>query len=171
MNLHAPIDPVAELAANVSVPFAQARAMPKSVYTSPEFLAAEMAHIFGKEWYCVGRASSLKEPGDYIAFELAGQPRLALKRTSFCLLANLLMEVAQGSKGIEVQIPTKDKGPADVLKAVKIFAKDLRRREKSGAHHAGLNPGIPLPLPALDHQIVLQHGKATDKGPGITIGS
>ena len=37
--MNAPLSPSAELAANVSVPFAEARAMPKSVYTSPEFLA------------------------------------------------------------------------------------------------------------------------------------
>jgi phenylpropionate dioxygenase-like ring-hydroxylating dioxygenase large terminal subunit len=79
MNLHAPIDPIAELAANVSVPFETARAMPKSVYTSPAFLDAERTHIFGKEWYCVGRASSLKEPGDYIAFELAGEPLMVIR--------------------------------------------------------------------------------------------
>lgn len=55
MNVHSPLDPVAELASNVAVPFEQARAMPKSVYTSETFLAAEMEHIFGKEWYCAGR--------------------------------------------------------------------------------------------------------------------
>ncbi|MCX7344345.1 MAG: (2Fe-2S)-binding protein, partial [Alphaproteobacteria bacterium] len=42
MNLHVPVsDPTTELAANVALPFGQARAMPKSVYTSDEFLAAE----------------------------------------------------------------------------------------------------------------------------------
>ena len=62
MNVHSPLDPIAELAGNVAVPFEQARAMPKSVYTSERFLAAELEHIFGKEWYCVGRASSLGKP-------------------------------------------------------------------------------------------------------------
>ena len=56
MNVH--VDPVAELAANVALPFEQARAMPKSVYTSEAFLAAEMEKVFGREWYCAGRASS-----------------------------------------------------------------------------------------------------------------
>ena len=79
MNVHTPIDAVAELKANVSVPFEQARAMPKSVYTSEAFLEAELTHIFAKEWYCVGRASSLKEPGDYITFELAGQPLMVVR--------------------------------------------------------------------------------------------
>ncbi len=37
--------------------------MPKSVYTSPEFLALEEEHIFAKEWLCAGRADGLPEPG------------------------------------------------------------------------------------------------------------
>lgn len=71
--------PVAALAANTAVPFEQARAMPKSVYTSSEFLEAEISRVFAREWYCVGRASALKDPGDYIAFELAGQPLMAIR--------------------------------------------------------------------------------------------
>lgn len=78
MNLHVP-NPVAELAANVATPFGEARAMPKSVYTSEKFLAAEMKHIFSKEWYCVGRASGLANPGDYVTFELANQPLMVVR--------------------------------------------------------------------------------------------
>lgn len=79
MNVHSPLDPVAELASNVAVPFEQARAMPKSVYASETFLAAEMEHIFDKEWYCAGRVSSLGHPGDYITFELANQPLMVVR--------------------------------------------------------------------------------------------
>jgi phenylpropionate dioxygenase-like ring-hydroxylating dioxygenase large terminal subunit len=45
------------------VPFEQARAMPASVYTSQEFLAQELEHIFSREWFCAGRASSLCPAG------------------------------------------------------------------------------------------------------------
>ena len=38
--------PATELHANVSVPFSRARAMPKSLYTSQDFLAQEHRHIF-----------------------------------------------------------------------------------------------------------------------------
>ncbi|MBI2719443.1 MAG: Rieske 2Fe-2S domain-containing protein [Rhizobiales bacterium] len=80
MNLHSPpLDPVAELAAMVAVPFEQAHAMPKSVYTSEIFLAAELEHVFRKEWHCVGRASGLANPGDYLTFELAGQPLMVIR--------------------------------------------------------------------------------------------
>ena len=71
--------PVRELVENVSVPFERARAMPPSVYTSPDFLKAELSDVFARDWVSVGRASGLKAPGDYIAFELAGQPILVLR--------------------------------------------------------------------------------------------
>ncbi len=67
-------DPVAALRETVSHPFEQARAMPPEVYTSEVFLKAELEGIFGREWLCLGRASALAEPGDYAAWEIAGQP-------------------------------------------------------------------------------------------------
>lgn len=63
-----------ELHANVSLPFTSAKAMPKNVYTSQEFLDLEIEHIFKKDWFCAGRAETLKNPGDYLTLELAGQP-------------------------------------------------------------------------------------------------
>jgi phenylpropionate dioxygenase-like ring-hydroxylating dioxygenase large terminal subunit len=71
--------PVRELVDNVSVPFERARAMPRSAYTSEEFLRAELENVFARDWVSVGRASTLKQPGDYIAFELAGQPIVVLR--------------------------------------------------------------------------------------------
>jgi phenylpropionate dioxygenase-like ring-hydroxylating dioxygenase large terminal subunit len=71
--------PVRELVENVSAPFERARAMPRSVYSSPDFLKAELSDVFARDWVSVGRASGLKQPGDYIAFELAGQPIIVLR--------------------------------------------------------------------------------------------
>ena len=70
---------VADLVATVSVPFETARAMPPSVYTSPEFLAHEINDVFAKEWVSLGRASSLANPGDYLTYELAGQPIFVIR--------------------------------------------------------------------------------------------
>jgi phenylpropionate dioxygenase-like ring-hydroxylating dioxygenase large terminal subunit len=78
---------VRELVENVSVPFDQARAMPRSVYTSQEFLDAELKNVFAREWVSVGRASSLKEPGDYVTYELAGQPIVVLRTQDGALRA------------------------------------------------------------------------------------
>ena len=71
--------PVRELLANVSEPFESARAMPPSVYTSPEFLKSELDEVFSRDWVCVGRASALAKPGDYLAFELAGEPIVVVR--------------------------------------------------------------------------------------------
>ena len=52
------VDAVQQLRQNTAQPFEQARAMPPSVYTSEEFLHEELEHIFAKDWFCVGRATS-----------------------------------------------------------------------------------------------------------------
>lgn len=72
-------DAVEELRENVAVPFEQARAMPPSVYTSEDFLAHEIEHIFARDWFCVGRASALAAPGDYVTLDLADQPIVVLR--------------------------------------------------------------------------------------------
>lgn len=74
-----PIRPIDELRAAVSVPFEKARAMPKSVYTSDEFLRQEQSQIFAREWICAGRTDALKVPRDYLTMEIAGEPVVALR--------------------------------------------------------------------------------------------
>lgn len=72
-------DAVSELKENVSVPFEEARAMPPSVYTSPDFLKRELKDIFANDWFCVGRASALEKPGDYVTLDLAEQPVVVVR--------------------------------------------------------------------------------------------
>lgn len=79
MNKHTAIDPIAELRAMHAVPFERARAIPKSAYTSKAFLDAEVENIFKKEWYCVGRVDTLKNTGDYLTVDLAGQPIVVVR--------------------------------------------------------------------------------------------
>jgi phenylpropionate dioxygenase-like ring-hydroxylating dioxygenase large terminal subunit len=70
---------LSDLVRTAQRPFEDARAMPPGVYTSEDFLARELEMIFSKEWACIGRSSSLKEPGDYVTYELAGQPIVVLR--------------------------------------------------------------------------------------------
>ncbi|MFN7595996.1 MAG: aromatic ring-hydroxylating oxygenase subunit alpha [Cereibacter sp.] len=80
MTLHDPaLSPTAELRANVALPFGQAVAMPKSVYTSPEFAALEQRHIFARDWLCAGRADELRAPVEYLTMEISGEPILVLR--------------------------------------------------------------------------------------------
>lgn len=71
--------PIEALRDAASVPFTQARAMPPSVYTSKDFVEAELEGIFRREWFCVGRSRSLVEPGAYTTCELAGQPIVVVR--------------------------------------------------------------------------------------------
>ena len=70
---------VAELLEAAGRPFESARGMPPAVYTSPEFLSRELEAIFAKEWMCVGRSSRLARSGDYMTYELAGQPVVVVR--------------------------------------------------------------------------------------------
>ncbi len=72
-------DAAEELLENVKLPFEKARAMPPSVYTSKAFLDLETSSIFANEWFCVGRADSLANSGDYVTLELADQPIIVLR--------------------------------------------------------------------------------------------
>ncbi|MFG5863929.1 aromatic ring-hydroxylating oxygenase subunit alpha [Metapseudomonas sp. CR1201] len=70
---------IAELQANCDRDFADARAMPPAVYTSPQFLELEKEHLFRTQWLCVGRASRLQKTGDYMTCDIAGQPVVVLR--------------------------------------------------------------------------------------------
>ena len=65
---------VEALRQNTARPFEVARAMPPEVYTSNAFLERELNDVFAQDWFCVGRASALSNPGDYVTQEIAGQP-------------------------------------------------------------------------------------------------
>ena len=73
------ISPMKALKENVKIPFEQARAMPADVYTTDAFHAAELEHIFRKDWFCVGRASTMAEPGEYVTCDLAGEPIVVIR--------------------------------------------------------------------------------------------
>ncbi len=79
MDQSVPADAAAELKENAGLPFENARAMPKSVYTSSDFLQKELDHIFRREWFCAGRADALSRPGDYVTLELAGEPIMVIR--------------------------------------------------------------------------------------------
>lgn len=68
-----------ELAMTSARPFEDAVAMPPSVYHSPEFLSLEAEQIFRKEWICVGRTSAIPKPGDYVTYDIVGQPVVVLR--------------------------------------------------------------------------------------------
>jgi choline monooxygenase len=70
---------LAKLRESSSRPFGEARAMPPEVYTSHAFLELEKQSIFSREWQCLGRASTLAKPGDYLTGDINGQPIVVVR--------------------------------------------------------------------------------------------
>jgi phenylpropionate dioxygenase-like ring-hydroxylating dioxygenase large terminal subunit len=60
-------------------PPAQAATLPPRCYLDPDFYAREVETIFRREWLCVGRTDQLERPGDYFAFDLLGDPLVAVR--------------------------------------------------------------------------------------------
>ena len=56
-----------------------ARTMPRERYASPEIFAQEKEKLFARHWNCIGRASQIKQPGDYIVRSVAGESLIVLR--------------------------------------------------------------------------------------------
>jgi choline monooxygenase len=52
---------------------------PPHFFTSPEIFELEVEHIFMKEWLCVGRVEDVKEPGDFVTREIAGESIIVVR--------------------------------------------------------------------------------------------
>lgn len=84
-------------------PLAEAKALPRDVYISPEILDHELEHIFAYDWICAGRHDEIPNIGDYLTFDLGDQPLLLIRgtnnnihaRANVCL--HRMMRLADGS--------------------------------------------------------------------------
>ena len=56
-----------------------ARTLPARYYTSPEVYAQEMRQLMDRRWLCVGRASGLAEPGDYVLQSIGRESIILLR--------------------------------------------------------------------------------------------
>lgn len=72
-------DLLSQIAAVASEPFETATILPPAVYTSPDILALEEEHIFKAGWQCPGRTADIPNPGDYITYEIAGEPIFTIR--------------------------------------------------------------------------------------------
>jgi phenylpropionate dioxygenase-like ring-hydroxylating dioxygenase large terminal subunit len=66
---------------------ASAGLMPPECYTSPEFFEFERAEVFSRSWICVGRVEQVKNAGDCISANVAGEPILVVRTNSGALRA------------------------------------------------------------------------------------
>jgi len=62
-----------------AAPLAQASTLPPRCYVDPAFYAREEERCFRAEWIPVAREDQLAEPGDYLAFDLLGEPLVAVR--------------------------------------------------------------------------------------------
>ncbi|MCM6778991.1 aromatic ring-hydroxylating dioxygenase subunit alpha [Nocardia sp. CDC159] len=58
-----------------------ALSLPPTAYTSPQLWELERERIFSRSWFLVAHADQLREPGDYVSVEIAGEPVVVVRGT------------------------------------------------------------------------------------------
>ena len=64
---------------NASLPFEEATSLPPQCFNNQALYDMEVDNIFHKEWQMVCRADELKEPGDYITWDILKTPVYVIK--------------------------------------------------------------------------------------------
>ncbi len=64
---------------NPNTPLAEAWTIPAAWYVDPRIMDLERRTVFARSWQLVGRAEQVREPGQYITWELAGEPLLVVR--------------------------------------------------------------------------------------------
>lgn len=54
--------------------YSRATAMPGAYYVDEDLLKLELRHVFGGDWICIGRADEIPAPGNFMAYDLLGEP-------------------------------------------------------------------------------------------------
>lgn len=67
--------------------FPDARTLPGVAYTSAAVFATEQRELFARSWTCVARASDVRQPGDFLVVEVAGESLLLLRAADGVLRA------------------------------------------------------------------------------------
>ncbi|MDQ6767572.1 MAG: aromatic ring-hydroxylating dioxygenase subunit alpha [Candidatus Eremiobacteraeota bacterium] len=62
--------------------------LPRAFYFSDDIYAREKEHIFHSEWFCAGREEQLRNPGDYLLLDIAGEHVLVVRTASGGLSAH-----------------------------------------------------------------------------------
>jgi choline monooxygenase len=61
------------------LPIEETETIRSSWYTSPAILEMEKEHIFAHSWQLVGRAEQVRNAGDYLVAEIAGEPIIVVR--------------------------------------------------------------------------------------------
>jgi choline monooxygenase len=76
--MQAPLKEIVE-SYNAGVPLAQASAPPAAWYSDPRIFELEQRTVFARSWQFAARADQIREPGQYITCEMAGEPILLVR--------------------------------------------------------------------------------------------
>jgi choline monooxygenase len=61
------------------LPLERARTPPSAWYTDPRFLELERSTTFARNWQYACRLDQVREPGEFVSFELAGEPIVVVR--------------------------------------------------------------------------------------------
>ena len=64
---------------DATLPLDRASTIPSAWYTDPRVIPLERDAVFGKSWQCVARTEQLRDPRQFVSFELAGEPILLIR--------------------------------------------------------------------------------------------
>jgi choline monooxygenase len=64
---------------NPNAPLAEAWTIPATWYVDPRIMELERRTVFSRSWQLVGRADQVSKPGQYITWDLAGEPLLIVR--------------------------------------------------------------------------------------------
>ena len=56
-----------------------AKTMPRDAYVSKAFYEFEKEAVFARSWMCLGRADTVKEPGDYVRIDIDTEPLIIVR--------------------------------------------------------------------------------------------
>src|SRR5437763_1575252 len=63
----------------VDAPLEQACTIPSAWYIDPQIAAFERERVIGRTWQFVGRADQIREPGQYVTADVAGEPIVVVR--------------------------------------------------------------------------------------------
>jgi choline monooxygenase len=64
---------------NPNASLAEASTIPASWYLDPRIMELERRTVFARSWQLVGRADQVREPGQFITWEIGGEPLLVVR--------------------------------------------------------------------------------------------
>ena len=68
-----------QIIAAASLPLDRAMTIPRDAYTNEEFFQFESKAILESGWLCIAHVSQVKEPGNFLALDLLGEPLLVVR--------------------------------------------------------------------------------------------